>query len=103
MSDAPTPSQIQQARAMAGHTQQEAAETIGITGKNAWGTWKRWEAGADAASGRAMQPGLFELYLLKTGQHPLLVLAPRHKIRGMTADMWVVDDPHCPDDKDGAA
>ena len=79
MSDAPTPSQIQQARATAGHTQQQAAETVCLRGKNAWRTWKRWEAGADAASGRAMQPGLFELYLLKAGLHPDFELVHREK------------------------
>ena len=79
MTEPPTPTEIKEARATAGQTQQQAAETIGITGKNAWRTWKRWEAGPDATSGRAMQPGLFELYLLKVGQHPLLVLAPREK------------------------
>ena len=79
MHDAPTPTQIKEARATAGHTQQQAAETIGVTGPNAWGTWKRWEAGPDAQSGRAMQPGLFELYVLKTGQHPDFELVHREK------------------------
>jgi DNA-binding XRE family transcriptional regulator len=79
MHDAPTPTEIKEARAKAGHTQQIAAETIGITGKNAWGTWKRWEAGSSAQSGRAMQPGLFELYLLKTGLHPVFGLVHREK------------------------
>jgi DNA-binding XRE family transcriptional regulator len=75
----PTPIKIQEARATAGHTQQQAAETIGITGKSAWRTWNRWEAGPDAPSGRAMQPGLFKLYLLMTGQHPEFVLTPRQQ------------------------
>jgi predicted secreted protein len=75
----PTPTQIKEARATAGHTQQQAAETIGITGPNAWGTWKRWEAGAAASSSRAMQPGLFELYLLKAGLHPVFGLVHREK------------------------
>jgi hypothetical protein len=77
----PAPTQIKEARATAGHTQQQAAETIGIAGKSAWRTWTRWEAGPDAASGRSMQPGLFKLYLLMTGQHPEFVLTPRDRLR----------------------
>ena len=79
MAKAPTPTEIKEARVMAGQTQQQAAETIGLVGPNAWGTWKRWEAGPDAASSRAMQPGLFELYLLKAGLHPVFGLVHREK------------------------
>jgi DNA-binding XRE family transcriptional regulator len=77
MTENPTPVQIQQARAAADHTQQQAAQVIGITGKAAWRTWSRWETGPDVASGRSMQPGLFELYLIKTDQHPEFTLTPR--------------------------
>jgi putative transcriptional regulator len=73
----PTPTQIQNARATAGHTQQEAAEAVGLSGPTAGRAWRRWEADEGASSRREMPPGLFELYLLKTGQHPVFELARR--------------------------
>jgi len=39
----------------------QAAAVIGVT----QGAWKKWEY-----TERAMPAGLWELYLLKTGQHP---------------------------------
>lgn len=46
----------------------QAAELIGAT----QGAWKKWEYAE-----REMPSGLWELYLLKTGQHPTTVLAAR--------------------------
>jgi len=55
----PTPTAIRAARKVAGLTQDAAAERI--HGKRR--TWEDWEGGrAD------MHPGLFELFLIKTGQ-----------------------------------
>lgn len=56
----PTPEQVKAARASAGHSQTQAAETIykGLR------TWQQWEKGE-----RAMDPAYFELYLIKTGQN----------------------------------
>jgi putative transcriptional regulator len=55
----PTVEAIRRARAVAQLTQEAAAERI--HGKRR--TWEDWE------SGRAkMHPGLFELFLIKTGQ-----------------------------------
>ena len=55
----PTPAEIRQARDVAGLTQAAAAERIYSTRR----TWENWEAGI-----REMHPGLFELFLIKTGQ-----------------------------------
>lgn len=58
----PTPEQVKAARTAAGHSQTQAAETIykGLR------TWQQWEKGE-----RAMDPALFELYLIKTEQQYL--------------------------------
>lgn len=65
----PTPEEIRSAREKAGHTQTEAARLIYSTLRS----WQEWETEprADSAAGRRMHPGLFELYLIKTGQLPL--------------------------------
>jgi DNA-binding transcriptional regulator YiaG len=67
--DNPTPVQIATARERAGQTQEQAALVIYSTTRS----WQKWEQAASR-----MHPGLFELYLLKTGQIVvalLLVLA----------------------------
>jgi DNA-binding transcriptional regulator YiaG len=60
--DSPQPEQVKAARSVAGHSQAQAAETIykGLR------TWQQWESGD-----RAMDPALYELYLLKTAQKAL--------------------------------
>jgi len=58
----PTPDAIREARTTAGLTQTEAAQTV----RGSLRGWQQWEAGD-----RAMPPGLFELFMLKTGQWPL--------------------------------
>lgn len=58
----PMPSSIREARLKAGMTQKEAAHTVLASLRG----WQQWEAGD-----RAMPPGLFELFMLKTGQWPL--------------------------------
>jgi len=55
------PADIAQARHRAGHTQTQAGELVGGTLR----TWQDWEAGR-----RAMPGAAWELYQLKTGQHP---------------------------------
>lgn len=63
----PTPDQVIAARKAAGHSQTAAGQTIGVSLR----TWQYYE------SDREMLAGLYELYLLRTGQHPDLVLVPR--------------------------
>lgn len=58
----PSAFEISAARAAAGLTQTEAAAVVYVTLR----TWQFWEADA-----RAMPPGLFELFLLKTKQTTL--------------------------------
>lgn len=55
----PTATTIRDARLAAGLTQSEAAHVARVSLR----TWQHWEAGD-----RAMPPGLFELFMLKTGQ-----------------------------------
>ncbi|MEZ5707277.1 MAG: XRE family transcriptional regulator [Burkholderiaceae bacterium] len=58
----PTPEAIRHARTTAGITQSEAARAV----RGSLRGWQQWEAGD-----RAMPPGLFELFMLKTGQWSL--------------------------------
>lgn len=59
---APKVAEIVAAREAAGLTQSEAAAKVR-------GTLRAWQAYEDAGSnGRRMHPGLFELFLIKTGQ-----------------------------------
>lgn len=58
----PTPTAVRDARLATGLTQTEAAQTVRASLRG----WQQWEAGH-----RAMPPGLFELFMLKTGQWPL--------------------------------
>lgn len=58
----PKPDAIRKARLAVGLTQTEAAHVVQASLRG----WQQWEAGD-----RAMPPGLFELFMLKTGQWPL--------------------------------
>lgn len=58
----PTPAEVRKARVAAGFTQTEAAKAVQASLRG----WQQWEAGD-----RAMPPGLFELFMLKTRQWPL--------------------------------
>lgn len=55
----PTPSQIRAARLAVGLTQVEAGALV----YHARRSWQDWERGE-----RAMDPAVFELFLIKTGQ-----------------------------------
>lgn len=55
----PVPTAIRDARAVAELTQTEAGQIVRVSLR----TWQRWEAGD-----RTMPLGLFELFMLKTGQ-----------------------------------
>lgn len=62
MSANPTPAEIREAREKAQLTQAAAAEIIHATTRS----WENWETEGDEQ--RRMHPGLFELFLAKTGQ-----------------------------------
>lgn len=66
--EAPTPTQVLAARLAAQMTQVDAAATI-HAGRR---TWQNWESGI-----RHMQPSDWELFLLKTGQHPTHTMVAR--------------------------
>ncbi len=58
----PPPEAVRTARAQAGLTQTEAGEKVQASLR----AWQQWEAGE-----RAMPPGLYELFMIKTGQWTL--------------------------------
>jgi hypothetical protein len=64
----PTPEAVLQARKAAGLTQELAGQVLGAHNRQ----WRLYEAGD-----RAMSAPLWELFLLKTGQHPTLRLETR--------------------------
>lgn len=65
----PTPESIRAARTVAGLTQAEAAAVVH---RPSYRTWQDWERG------RARMPlDAWELFLLKTGQHPRAQLVAR--------------------------
>lgn len=57
----PTPQEIAAARTTASQTTTEAAAEVHAAAR----TWQQWEAGD-----RKMPRAVWELYLLRTGQHP---------------------------------
>ena len=59
----PTPDEVRAARERAGLTQAEAAAKV----LGSVRAWEKWES-MDAAENRRMHPGLFQLFLIKTGQ-----------------------------------
>ncbi|HEY0660830.1 MAG TPA: helix-turn-helix domain-containing protein [Lysobacter sp.] len=59
---APTPEEVRAGRSAAGMTQTEAAETVHVSMR----AWQQWEGGE-----RTMPPGLFELFMIKTGHWPV--------------------------------
>ncbi len=64
----PSSVEVVQARAKAGLTQTEAGKVVAITLRS----WQMYEAGD-----RNMPDNTFELFLLKTNQHPTLKLTNR--------------------------
>lgn len=58
----PSPQQLLAARHAAGLTQEQAAQLVHRAGRN---RWNEWEAGS-----RHMKADTWELFLLKSGQHP---------------------------------
>lgn len=60
----PTPEEVVNARKLAGLTQEQAAVLI----YKDVSAWRRWETDKSKSSARDMDPALFELFLIKTGQ-----------------------------------
>ncbi len=63
----PTPENVLQARKTLGMTQTEAGAVLGSHNS----VWRKYELGT-----RQMSAQLWELFLLKTNQHPTLRLTP---------------------------
>ena len=64
MLKSPQPDQVKATRKALGFTQKESAEMVHCSLR----AWQLWEAGD-----RAMPAGLWELFVIKTGLHPLYV------------------------------
>lgn len=62
MLKSPTPERLKSARKALGYTQKEAAELVHVSLR----AWQLWEAGD-----RRVPPGIWELYVIKAGLHPL--------------------------------
>lgn len=70
----PTPEEVRAARKAAGLNQTQAAQLIGPAGAKGYRTWQRFEYPVGNKDHRAIHPGLWELFLLLTDQHPTLKL-----------------------------
>lgn len=64
-----TPDDIKLARIAAGLTQPQAAELVAVHPMN----WSKYERGV-----QHMAPSMYELFLIKTGQHPEFIRIERH-------------------------
>lgn len=64
MLKSPQPDQVKLTRKALGFTQKESAEMVNCSLR----AWQLWEAGD-----RAMPAGTWELFVIKTGLHPLYV------------------------------
>ena len=76
----PTGEQLTAARVAAGLSQAQAAELMGYplqTGSRGGLQSRTWQALESSTDDRAMQGPVFAMFLLLTGQHPTLCLAPR--------------------------
>jgi DNA-binding transcriptional regulator YiaG len=60
----PQPDQVKATRKTLGFTQKESAEMVHCSQR----AWQLWEAGD-----RTMPAGIWELFVIKTGLHPLYV------------------------------
>ena len=76
----PTGDQLKAARIAAGLSQAQAAQLMGYplqTGSRGGVQSRTWQALESTTDERNMQGPVFAMFLLLTGQHPDLVLAPR--------------------------
>ena len=84
----PTGDQLKAARMAAGLSQAQAAELMGYplqTGSRGGVQSRTWQALESTTDERNMQGPVFAMFLLLTGQHPELCLAPRSAGLGMAS------------------
>ena len=74
----PTPAQVRAARDAAGHTQEQAAALVGLSGGIRWAEYER---DRDSPTARRIDPARWQLYLLMTDQHPDWRLSRRRPTR----------------------
>jgi hypothetical protein len=73
----PTPAQIRLAREKAGLSQTAAIQLVSDAGVKGYRTWQRYEAPLGSPDHRAISIGIWELFLLRTGQHPTHILVSK--------------------------
>lgn len=66
----PTPEAVCAARKAARLSQTDAAQLVTTAGAKGYRTWQRYEAPLGSPEHRDIPLGLWELFLLLTGQHP---------------------------------
>lgn len=75
----PLPEEVRLARERVGLTQAEAAGLVSPAEKAAYKTWAGYEQPAGNRNHRAIPLAVWELFLLMTGQHPLLGVPPARR------------------------
>lgn len=75
----PSPEQVRAARKSAGLSQTAATQFVSDAGAKGYRTWQRYEAPTDSPDHRAIPIGIWELFLLKTAQHPTLALVQKNE------------------------
>jgi len=73
----PAPAQVRLAREKVGLSQTAAMQLVSDAGAKGYRTWQRYEAPTDSPDHRAISIGIWELFLLRTGQHPTHVLVEK--------------------------
>jgi hypothetical protein len=75
----PAPSQIRLAREKVGLSQTAALQLVSDAGVKGYRTWQRYEAPVGSPDHRTIPIGIWELFLLRTGQHPTHKLVQKLK------------------------
>ncbi len=75
----PSPNQVRMAREKSGLSQTAAAQLVSDVGVKGYRTWQRYEAPAGSPDHRTIPIGNWELFLLRTGQHPTHTLVQKLK------------------------
>jgi hypothetical protein len=73
---APTPQQVKEARLRVHISQSQACDLVHVREVMTWSKWEN-EKHADADGHSGISPATWDLFLMKTGQHPGFLLLPR--------------------------
>lgn len=73
----PSPNEVRAARKAVGLSQTEASQVVSDAGAKGYRTWQRYEAPLGSADHRPIPNGVWELFLLRTDQHPTHLMVSR--------------------------